>query len=72
MQFNKTHEFINNTFAYNFASQGVAYALIGMDEQEVYVAGNNYNQMYAEKEGSIIYWEGNQKSATLVMERENA
>ena len=43
-----------------------------MDEQEVYCAGNTYSQMYAEMDGSIMYWEENRKKATLLMERETA
>jgi hypothetical protein len=42
-----------------------------MDDQEIYMSGNTYSWMYAEQDGSIIFWEENKKKATLLMEREN-
>jgi hypothetical protein len=56
LAFNKTHELVNNTFSYNFASQGVAFTLMKLDGQEVYIAGNTYNQMYAELEAPLVLW----------------
>jgi len=63
---------VNNTFSFNFGSQGVAYTFTKLDSQDIYIAGNKYSFMFAEKEGSILYWQENKAKANLIIERESA
>ncbi len=69
---NRTHEFVSNTFKFNFADQGVAYAFEALDNQEVYMAGNTYEFLFGGDEGGILSWENNREKATILMENEKA
>lgn len=65
------HQFINNTFSFNFAYQGSVYNL-NVDNQFALFKGNKYSYNYADYMGPVIYSRNQDGRSTFIFTDEYA